>query len=196
MLDIGELKIAVESFGTVWFPPDQSNQKFWFRARDDNYKQLMQTLCDKCFEPVNVLKTSGETPQIFVTKLLESGWHETDLLTLSIMIDQIPRNALAIQFGPFSNSDRTRVDLHVDDSYSLSIATDINKRVNLSRISDIRIICFFSLVFRHSNRFDEARKVLRNLVPDREISPDGSPLPALAQKFWNETTKRENASMT
>jgi hypothetical protein len=105
------------------------------------------------------------------------------------MLDQVPRNALAVQYGPFHDSDPLDVRTYIDDSYSYNFALlhlDIDK---LKLICDTRIVCFYSLIFRHSNDLASARMVLMTLNSSDD-DHDFKNLPPLALKFWSETEKR------
>jgi uncharacterized protein (DUF924 family) len=185
-----KLRDTVHYFRSVWFPPNGENQPFWFRARQEKYRNEIESLCQECFTPI--IEHLCRTPQVVIADLQAANWSPEELVILSVMFDQMPRNALAIKYGPYEHADPSRVNESLDDSFSLEFARIIQSIVNLSTIEDIRLVCFYSLVFRHSNRFDDARSVLETLS---KRSDDGT-LPPLAQKFWMETTKRQDALET
>lgn len=192
MIDLLILRSKVSAFESVWFPATGENQKFWFQARNAKFHGIIEKLCHECFNPVTELQSSGIAPSQLVADLEGAGWSDTEMLILAIMIDQMPRNALAINYGQFSNADRISIADNIDDSFALALADNLRSRIALKSVSDVRIVCFFSLIFRHSNRFDEARDVLLSLKMNEENKPNPQ-LPPLAEKFWNETNKRQDA---
>ena len=182
-MNIDSLKQAVNHFGAVWFPgtDPENNQPFWFRARNAKHAPIIRELCESCMHIVNQVLTTATPPDTLLLALRD--WSQAEILTLSIMLDQMPRNALAIGFGGFSELNPLDVAAAIDDSYSLSLARTILDKDN-TKVDDYRITCFFSLIFRHSNDFVNARKVLSSF---------SRPLPPLAEKFWAETNKRESS---
>jgi uncharacterized protein (DUF924 family) len=179
---IDDLRHAVAYFHSVWFPgaDSQVNQPFWFRARNAKYVETIRQLCDNCMHAVEHVLRNEISP----VEILHAcqDWPKADILVLSIMLDQMPRNALAIGFGRYKGMDPLDVASAIDNSYSLSLARAILSAGALGA-EDYRITCFFSLVFRHSNDFENARKVLRSI--------SHAQLPPLAEKFIAETDKRE-----
>ena len=192
MIDLLILRSKVSSFESVWFPVTGENQNFWVRARNAKFRGIIEKLCHECYNPVTQLQSSGIAPSQLVTDLVGAGWSDREILILAIMIDQMPRNALAINYGQFSYADRINVTDNIDDSFALALAENLRSHIVLKSVSDVRIVCFFSMIFRHSNRFDEARDVLLSLKMN-EVNKPNPQLPPLAEKFWNETNKRQDA---
>jgi len=177
----------IQQFRDVWFPVVGKNPPFWFRARDPKFKEPVIRLCEACLEGIEAIMTVK--PEFLIDQLLYDGTCSADdIIVLSIMFDQMPRNALAIQYGRFHNSNPVEVKQNLDDSFSLRFAKVVLQNIDIKAIKDHRMICFFSLVFRHSNDFERARNVLLLL---REIEGTDHDLPPLAAKFWQETLKRE-----
>ena len=116
-----------------------------------------------------------------------NGLSPSEQTILAIMLDQMPRNALAIGFGRYSNVSNTNVKSLITESFSRKFSEIVMENFDLSQITDERIICFFSLIFRHANDFARARSVLTGLR-----DTEGN-LPPLALKFWRETDKRETS---
>ena len=185
MEDEKQLKQCVRSFQSIWFPECGKNQPFWFRARMDRYKTIMLTICDSCAVVLGVIEENS--PHELLHNLQSLEWTQTQLITLSIMFDQIPRNALAIGYGQYSGCDPKSVSRYIDDTFSISFAKLVLPMIHLKSIIDDRILCFYSLIFRHSNDFLNARKILL-----ASTSGDIDELSPLALKFWDETSKREN----
>ena len=193
MIDLVKLRCTVAKFESVWFPlPIEDNPKFWFQARNAKFRHLITDLCSECLNVVEELQSSNVSPVDLVNQLRSAGWSNKDLVVLAILLDQMPRNALAINFGRYADAERTNVGAVIDDSYALEFASHIKTHFFHSNWVDMRIVCFYSLIFRHSNRFDEAREVLLSLQSSDEPGSDVQ-LPPLAQKFWSETQKRQDA---
>ena len=191
MVDWVALRRIVEKFDSVWFPTDMSSPKFWFQARNAKFRPIVQELCKECLSGVDELTGSDLTPTNCLIELKSAGWSDREILVLAIMMDQMPRNALAINFGPYEEANRMNVRSNIDDSFALEFATTTRAHVSWKHEADVRLICFFSLIFRHSNRFDEAREVLLSLRINGE-QEEGLKLPPLAEKFWKETQKRQD----
>jgi hypothetical protein len=186
MMTMSELRIYVQQFNEIWFPADQSFPKYWFRARDSKFKNVITQLCEKHAHVTHDIISQGSIDDI-LARMRSEDWSPAESVILAIMVDQMPRNALAINFREFRDADPKDVSAIKTDSFSHSLAAELLKAVNLRDIRDIRVICFFSLIFRHANDFPVTRLVLSTLQ-----RPDGT-LPDLAQKFWNETEKREQS---
>jgi uncharacterized protein (DUF924 family) len=190
---IHAFKTKIVSFSQFWFPEDGSNPKYWFRARDKKFKNLITKSCEDSYNDLVRIAGAYSNPFDLKQELQSMRWGFFEMIILAIMFDQVPRNALAVQYGKFHEADPFDAKGNIDDSYSLSFANHILRSVNLHEIQDYRVICFFSLIFRHSNDFDSARQVLKSLAQDGEDFKVDS-LPPLAAKFWYETDKRENQS--
>jgi hypothetical protein len=184
---IEELRCVVLRFSNAWFPETGPNPKFWFRARDPKYRSEIHSLCEKNFHAIQTC-IDNESPSDIISKALDLGWSTNELVILAVLFDQMPRNALAIGFGPFAGKDPLNVHENVDDSFSLDFAQRVLDIADLGTLSDERQVCFFSLVFRHSADCDTAKKVLNNLRDS-----EGN-LPPLAAKFWTETEKRQSSN--
>ena len=190
----------VREFGKIWFPESESGktQPFWFRARQEKYKQLMTDVAQHYLQFVEDIWKKDSTESLMHAC---EEWSVDDKCTLSVMMDQIPRNALAIGYGKYQSMDPLDVRAAIDDSLSLEFARCILNRCKIEHITDSRIVCFLSLVFRHSNDFANARLVLLSLSPNTvepnigllEMNVQDLQLPPLAEKFWVETNKRENS---
>jgi uncharacterized protein (DUF924 family) len=199
MIDLASLQSAITRFSDFWFPNDKPTQPFWFRARDAKFRDIVSASCDDFYPPIDTITKTVPNVQSFLSQLFDAGYSDQELIVLSIMLDQVPRNTLAVGWGRFADADPKNVRASIDDSFSLAFATAVRGRVKLSAISDHRIICFFSLVFRHSDKFNIAREVLLSLSPSSDKPDTSAPgvdvadlcLPALAQKFWQETDKRQ-----
>lgn len=186
MVDLNALRSHVAQFSHDWFPNDGSVLKCWFRARDLKFKSQIVYLCEKHFEIIHACKDSGLVDD-FYRATSEQGWSVHERVVLAVMLDQMPRNALAIGFGPYHDKDPLHIRENISDQFSLEFANHIRQEdINLYQISsDERVICFFSLIFRHSNDFEAAQNVL-HLLRDSE-----GKLPPLAAKFLAETVKRQ-----
>jgi uncharacterized protein (DUF924 family) len=182
-----KLRNTVQYFRSVWFPTGGEDQPFWFRARQEKYRETIQNLCHECLSPI--LEFQSKSASDLLVDIQAADWSLEEQLILSVMFDQMPRNALAINYGPYAHAEPRRVDLAIDDSFSLQFAQSIRDIVDQQTIPDVRVVCFYSLVFRHSDRFDDARSVLETLSKKSEQGG----LPLLAQKFWMETNKRQDA---
>ena len=187
-MDLIRLRGAVENFANIWFPNDGSHVKFWFRARDKKYSLTITELCEKSFSPVDEI--TGLLPTAVLEELEGSGWSSTELVELAVLLDQMPRNALAVNYGRYKGLDPRDVKGAVDDSFSLAFALVLLERLKFPITNDERLICFFSLVFRHSNDLDRAKMVLNTL----RLSSGA--LPPLASKFWAENEKRAEQSLS
>ena len=184
MSEIDQLRDHVNQFKTIWFPEDKSCPKFWFRARDHKYRSTIHQLCDAHYNAVQHL-IDEDSPNKILSEIASRKWCLRDQIVLAVMFDQMPRNALAIGFGKFRDCDPLRVGENVNDRFSLEFARLVLHQFNVSEITgDERLLCFFSLIFRHSNDFLTARNVLEALR-DQE-----GHFPSLALKFFNETSKR------
>ena len=172
---------VVDRFSRVWFPHGEGSQPFWFCARQSQYKTFMNSHCDEFLEFTDALIRSKPNLPDF----RRDEWLDSKIVTLAIMMDQVPRNALAIGYGRFACADSRRVSEFIDDGPTIEFAYQILAEVDLSAIHDERVVCFFSLIFRHSNKFQEAREILLSLASHPEN------LPPLAARFWMETCKRE-----
>ena len=184
-MDIGKLKDTVKKFATVWFPDDGSHVKFWFRARDRKFTQVITQLCEECLSGVEGVTRSS--PKSVFESLTAHDWSIQDMLTLAVMLDQMPRNALAVNFGRYVNMDPRDVSSAINESFSIAFSGLVLEQCDFPPSIEERIVCFFSLIFRHANDFDNARKVLNFL---RSSSGE---LPPMAAKFWVETDKREES---
>ena len=180
----GTLREQVNAFRAAWFPEDGQVQKFWFRARDPKYRQVILALCEIHMHAVSDWMNTM-TPGVLFQAAKDETMSTDELIILAVMLDQMPRNALAIGFGEFCGKDPTDVKNNISDEFYLSFARLVREEVGRSPVADHRILCFFSLVFRHSNDFSTAKAIL-----EETRLPDGS-LPPLADRFLVETSKRE-----
>ena len=190
------LQSAVAKFRMTWFPSTGENQSFWFRARQEKFRAILTDLCDTCIPVIENLHNT-----LSPSNLLHActDWPVADLFVLSIMLDQMPRNALAIGYGRYAKMDPLDVKTAVDDSFSFAFADSLRVEITIPT-TDERVVCFFSLVFRHANAFSAARSILISLASCKpseselnSVAPTRLGLPALAQNFWTETTKREQS---
>lgn len=178
------IRNQVHAFSAIWFPSDGSYPKFWFRARDNKYRAEVLQLCEKHWafiknltETVPLNEVEAWIPMI--------GLSAPEQIILAIMLDQIPRNALAIGYGDFCDIANTDVKSLTTETFSRKYSECVLKNFDLSQTTDERIICFFSLIFRHANHFTTSRSILALLKDAEGI------LPPLALKFMQETDKRE-----
>jgi uncharacterized protein (DUF924 family) len=164
------LQATVKEFRSVWFPNWNETQPFWFRARHPKYRATIESLCNQFLDPVLNLTSSGEAPEKLAEQLRSSGWdEETEIGVLAVMLDQMPRNGLALE----------RIET-IDDSFSLKFCESL--KTDNFRGEFIR--CFISLVFRHSNKLKRAKDIL---LRGRTVGQLGS----LEKRFYIETEKRE-----
>jgi hypothetical protein len=192
-VDIGELHRAVKIFANIWFPADGAHPALWFRGRQPKYSAVIRDLCANVLEAVQAVMTQfGREEARLLYIMIRDGWPIADVYIAAVMFDQMPRNALAIGFGRFAGADPHKVAELVDDTFSLAFSKIVMERYPLTNTSDMRVSCFLSLIFRHSNEFGISREILKVLLPCPDS--DVSSLPSLAQKFWAETMKRENLS--
>lgn len=177
---------AVSRFSTAWFPEQGGSRPYWFRARDPKHRTIIHALCSEDMDIIEATLTvyAGQAARL-VEQLMQSRWSGLNMCLLGVMLDQMPRNALAIGFMGYT-PDRVRSF----DSFTLDYISVVTEQFAMDSISDTRVVCFVSLIYRHSNKFDEARRILLSLGPKGEIF-DPTQLPSLAQKFWVETDKRE-----
>jgi uncharacterized protein (DUF924 family) len=183
-MTIEALLVHVRDFHNIWFPPDGSIPRFWFRARDPKYVNQVQAMCVR-FVLIVDEATSMQTPRALFDELRNHSWPAEDIITLAVMVDQMPRNALAIGYDSYEGKNPLDVSGNISDTFSIEFAQIVLNSVDLILVQDERVVCFFSLIFRHSHDFQTARRVLGVLKDS-----NGS-LPNLASKFWNETQKRE-----
>lgn len=191
------LKSAVAKFHITWFPTSGENQPFWFRARQAKFTAVLTDLCDTCIPVIENLHSTFSPSNLLHAC---TDWPVDDLVVLSIMLDQMPRNALAIGYGRYAGMDPLDVKAAVDDSFSLAFADSLRAEITIPT-TDERVVCFFSLVFRHANSFSATRNILlslANCTPSESelgsVDPNSLGLPTLALKFWIETAKREKSS--
>lgn len=187
-MNLDTLREKVRCFESKWFPPNGERGKFWFTARSSEFYPFMLDLCAQFMETVETVEIL-EDPQYLATALKEGRWPNETIVSLAVMLDQMPRNALAVNFGRFVSCDPLDVKNHIDDRFSYTFALSVLEKCMLSDVHDERIICFFSLVFRHSNDFERSEKVLLTLSNDNSVET----LPSLGKRFWNETQKRRNS---
>ncbi len=188
---LNELSEAVQKFATVWFPPDGSSQPYWFRARDQKHRAVIHQLCSDYMKLVEAIMTEfGQNVNLLAEHLISECWSDIHMCVLGVLLDQMPRNAIAIEYR--SNSSSAQY-VAAFDIFTLQYISIVMTKLSLGTILDYRIVCFVSLIFRHSNKFEQARIVLRTL--ERQSEDTGKMgLPPLAQKFWLETDKRETSS--
>ena len=179
------LETKVEIFRSSWFPESGANQPFWFKARSAHFYSTIHDLCSQLMECVDTVLLQPDAKE-FLNFLKEARWSSQNILYLAVMLDQMPRNALATNFGRFSSCDNRDTQTLIDDKFSYTFACEILRLQMHAAITDERLICFFSLVFRHSNNLERAEEVLLRLSAD--ASPER--LPILGMKFWEETQKR------
>ena len=162
-------KNFVNDFSSVWFPLGKGGPPFWFKAKQERYRQPVIALCRKFHEPIDKLIHAGSDQAVQIVQ--SGGFTVTQIVVLAIMMDQMPRNACAIGELPVS---------HINDPVVLAFARWIDQNCDLSRITDERVLCFFSLIFRHSNELSRSRQILSSLPPTPLVS-----------SFFTETNKRE-----
>lgn len=184
-MNLEKLETKVGIFRSSWFPESGATQPFWFKARSAQFNSMIHDLCSHLMEYVDTVLLQPDAKE-FLNFLKEARWSSQNILFLAVMLDQMPRNALAANFGRFSSCDNRDTQKLIDDKFSFSFACEIFRQRMHGEITDERLICFFSLVFRHSNNLERAEEVLLCLSPD--ASPER--LPALGKKFWDETQKR------
>lgn len=155
----------IDEFTEIWLPPDNSHPKFWFRARLQKHNLTIRNLCEKFLPIVQSVSSIDQIFNIFPEA------SDLQLIVFAIMMDQMPRNALALGL----------VD-SVDDTLSLAFAHKILPRIK--QVNDERVVCFFSLIFRHANNFEQTRAILEM----------NSPESTLTSVFQKETDKREKSS--
>jgi hypothetical protein len=102
------------------------------------------------------------------------------------MLDQMPRNALAVKYGRFVSCDPFDTTNNLNDAVANKLAHVVYLRRMHENVADERVICFLSLVFRHSNQIDITERILMSLASDGCADS----LPPLGKKFWIETQKR------
>jgi uncharacterized protein (DUF924 family) len=179
------MKQHVSEFRNVWFPESGEVQKFWFRARNPKFSTIMTALCEKHAHAVSEWLKSY-TPSALIKYAEKQNLSNEEFVILAIMLDQMPRNALAIGFGEYQGKDAFDVSSNISNEFSLQFARMVFDKIHEASISDHHVLCFLSLIFRHSNQFAEARAIL-----EKARMNDGS-LPPLAERFLTETSKREN----
>lgn len=178
------IRKQVHAFSAIWFPSDGSYLKYWFRARDDKYRAEVLQLCEKHMAFIKKLTETVPLNDIEAW-IPMNGLSAQEQIILAIMVDQIPRNALAIGYGDFCNIANTDVESLTTETFSRKYSECVLKIFDSSQTRDERIICFFSLIFRHANHFATSRSILALLKDAEGI------LPPLALKFMKETEKRE-----
>lgn len=184
------LRGTVALFSKSWFPQDGKSPPYWFQARDEKHYSVIHALSVELMPTVHLLLAMlsthlGES----IDQLLREEWPTVDMFTLAVLLDQMPRNALAIGYGG-----QTAQTVVASDAVTLRFTTALLERIEIPVNCDCRIVCFVSLVFRHSNQFLQARQILSTLRRDPSSIEDAG-LPTLATKFWFETSKREKSVM-
>ena len=179
-MHVDRLLEVVRHFGLEWFPADGSNVPFWFAARNVKYRTVMTGMCERFLSVTQNLVDNHDPIEIS-----RYDWPVRDLLVLSVMVDQMPRIALAISYGNYADCDPKDVARAIDDSWSLTFARRLLNVVKIDQITDERLAGFYSLVFRHSNCFDDARWILTEFQSQCGLSP-------LVDKFLAETQKRQD----